>query len=346
MTGAWTVLQLLWQDWCKRLANFSGSKQVTETTRRQALVWGSALVGTAIAGCADAQAPTPEVASKQDVPLFQISLAQWSLHRALFADKSDPNYLPPLFFPVKARRDFDIGAVEYVNSFYRGKARDEAFLTQLRDVADGEGVKSQLIMCDGEGRLGDPDPMARTESIEKHHKWADMAAFLGCKSIRVNAFSDGSFEDQQKYAADGLTRLAEYTSQYDISVIVENHGGWSSHGGWLAGVMKLADHDLVGTLPDFGNFTYGDGAKYDPYLGVAELMPYAHGVSAKSFSFDRNGDEERFDYERLLKIVLDAGFRGYIGVEYEGSQVSETVGIQKTKALLERLRTELASKYE
>ena len=103
--------------------------------------------------------------------------------------------------------------------------------------------------------------------------------------------------------------------------------------------MKFADSKWVGTLPDFGNFTYGDGAKYDPYLGVEELMPYAHGVSAKSFGFDRNGNESRFDYERMLRIVLDAGFRGYIGVEYEGE------GIRKTKALLERLRTELAPEY-
>ena len=318
---------------------------VTLTTRRDALLMGGALISTALAGCADAQSPSPASAPGQKDELFKISLAQWSLHRALFADRNDPNHLPPLMFPLKARRDFDIGAVEYVNTFYDGKARDESFLSQLKSIADSEGVKSQLIMCDGEGQLGDPDAAARTEAIENHHKWADMAAYLGCKSIRVNAYSDGSFEDQQKYAADGLTRLAEYTRQYNISVIVENHGGWSSHGAWLAGLMRLADHEFVGTLPDFGNFSYGDGASYDPYLGVEELMPYAHGVSAKSFGFNDNGDESRFDYQRLLKIVLDSGFRGYIGVEYEGSDLSETEGILKTKALLERLRDELAPQY-
>lgn len=333
--------------------HFEGEKQVTQTTRRQALAWGVAVVcSTALSGCADAQVETapampngPKSAVTGDDELFKISLAQWSLHRALYADKSDSNHLPPLMFPVKARRDFDIDTVEYVNSFYRDTVRDEKFLNQLKNIADNEGVTSQLIMCDGEGRLGDPDPQARTQSIENHHKWADMAAHLGCKSIRVNAFSAGSFEDQQFYAADGLVRLAEYTRQYDISVIVENHGGWSSHGAWLAGVMKFADDDFVGTLPDFGNFTYGDGATYDPYLGVEELMPYAHGVSAKSFGFDRNGNETRFDYERLLRIVLDAGFRGHIGVEYEGNQVSEAEGILKTKQLLERLRTTLAPEY-
>ena len=306
---------------------------MVNSTRRQALLWGGAMIGTiAVPGCADAQAPNPVSEPSADPELFKISLAQWSLHRALYADKSDPNHLPPLMFPLKARRDFDIGAVEYVNSFYRDTVRNESFLNQLKNVADSEGVKSQLIMCDGEGRLGDPDPQARTQSIENHYKWADMAAHLGCKSIRVNAFSAGSFDDLQFYAADGLVRLSEYTRQYGISVIVENHGGWSSHGAWLAGVMKFADSKWVGT-------------KYDPYLGVEELMPYAHGGSAKSFGFDRNGNESRFDYERMLRIVLDAGFRGYIGVEYEGNQVSEVEGIRKTKALLERLRTELAPEY-
>lgn len=315
-------------------------------SRRQALAWGGAMIGTmAISACADAQAPAPVSQPSADPELFQISLAQWSLHRALYANNNDSKHLPPLMFPLKARRDFDIGAVEYVNSFYRDTVRDEGFLNQLKNIADNEGVKSQLIMCDGEGRLGDPDPQARTQSIENHYKWADMAARLGCESLRVNAFSAGSFEDQQFYAADGLVRLSEYTRQYDISVIVENHGGWSSHGAWLAGVMDFADSEWVGTLPDFGNFTYGDGAQYDPYQGVEELMPYARGVSAKSFGFDRDGNESRFDYERMLRIVLDAGFRGYIGVEYEGNQVSEDEGIRKTKALLERLRSQLAPEY-
>ena len=326
---------------------------MANTTRRQALVWGAALVGSAaLPGCADAQIETSTTGQNQTSPdtdqtgeLFKISLAQWSLHRAHFADQSSSDHLPPLMFPLKARRDFDIDAVEYVNTFYRNKVRDEGFLNQLKNIADNEGVQSLLIMCDGEGRLGDPDPQARTESIENHYKWADMAAHLGCKSIRVNAYSSGSFEDQQFYAADGLVRLAEYTRQYDISVIVENHGGWSSHGAWLAGVMQFADNEYVGTLPDFGNFTYGDGARYDPYLGVEELMPYAKGVSAKSFGFNNDGTESRFDYERFLRIVLDAGFRGHIGVEYEGNQVSESEAILKTKQLLERLRTQLTPDY-
>jgi sugar phosphate isomerase/epimerase len=337
------------QETCQYLRE----ETMTNTTRRQALAWGSAFLGAAVTGgCADAQVENLPSAEKVPEPvggstpeLFKISLAQWSLHKALFADKNDPNHLPALMFPAKARRDFDIGAVEYVNSFYRDVVRNQSYLNQLKNVADNEGVISLLIMCDGEGQLGDPDPQARTQSIENHYKWADMAAHLGCKSIRVNAFSSGSFEDQQAYAADGLVRLAEYTRQFDMSVIVENHGGWSSHGAWLAGVMKRANNEYVGTLPDFGNFRYGDGASYDPYLGVEELMPYAHGVSAKSFGFDAEGNERGLDYERLLRIILDAGFRGYIGIEYEGNQLSEREGIVKTKQLLERLRAELAPEY-
>ncbi len=319
---------------------------MAKTTRREAIALGGAWFGLGLAGCSEAQTPPTIKAPVPEDDLFSISLAQWSLHRALYSDSGSAGHLNPAHFAVKARRDFDIGAVEYVNTFYRDKVRDEAYVQELKTIADGEGVKSLLIMCDGEGRLGDSDAAGRTQAIENHHKWADMAAQLGCHALRVNAHSDGSYDEQQKLAADGLQRLAEYTRQYDISVIVENHGGWSSHGAWLAGVMALADNAFVGTLPDFGNFGYAEGKSYDPYQGVEELMPYAKGVSAKSFSFDRDGNEQRFDYNRFLRIVLDSGFRGHVGVEFEGGDISESDGIRKTKALLEREREVLRASYQ
>jgi sugar phosphate isomerase/epimerase len=193
-------------------------------------------------------------------------------------------------------------------------------------------------MCDGLGELGAPDDKARTQAVENHYPWVEAAKRLGCHSIRVNAASKGSFEEQQKLAADGLSRLAEYAGQMAMAVIVENHGGLSSNGGWLAGVMKLTAHKRVGTLPDFGNFRVSDKEEYDRYKGVGELMPFAKGVSAKSYDFNDKGDETAIDYPRMLKVVLDAGYKGHIGVEYEGGRLSEPDGIRATKALLERIR--------
>ncbi|MDQ7040541.1 MAG: sugar phosphate isomerase/epimerase family protein [Rhodothermus sp.] len=274
-------------------------------------------------------------------PWFRISLAQWSLHRTIFGGKLDA-----LDFPVVARREFGIEAVEYVNQFFFDRARDRAYLGELKRRAEGEGVRSLLIMCDREGRLGDPDPGRRRQAVENHYKWVEAARFLGCHSIRVNAASEGTYEEQQKLAADGLRRLVEFSAEHELNVLVENHGGLSSNGAWLAGVIRLVDHPRCGTLPDFGNWRVDEKSQYDPYQGLAELMPFAKGVSAKSYDFDAEGNETRLDYVRLLRIVRDAGYQGYIGIEYEGNRLEEPAGIRATKALLERVRTLLAEEHQ
>lgn len=295
--------------------------------RRQFLHQCSALAG--MATLATLRPSTARAAR----PAFHISLAEWSLHRAL-----QNNELDPLDFARLARREFDIGAVEYVNQFFMDKAKDTAYLNELKRRAEDHGVRSLLIMCDNEGRLGDPDNAARTRAVENHYKWVEAAKFLGCHSIRVNAASSGSYEEQARLAADGLARLAEFAEGHGLNVLVENHGGLSSNGAWLAGVMKSINRRNCGTLPDFGNFRINADEEYNRYQGVRELMPFAASVSAKSHDFNELGNEAHTDYYRMMKIVLDAGYHGFVGVEYEGSQISEMDGIAKTKALLMRVR--------
>lgn len=268
------------------------------------------------------------------VPWFEISLAQWSLHRAF-----ESGVLDPLEFAAIARRDYGITAVEYVNSFYAEQPDFDVAMTQLKRRAQDEGVRSVLIMCDGEGRLGDADGAKRAQAVRNHHRWVDAAQFLGCHSIRVNASSTGTPQEQRKLVVDGLRALSEYGHTRGINVIVENHGGLSSNSAWLAAVIREVDHPRCGTLPDFGNFNYPNQPIYDRYRGVEELMPFAKGVSAKSMDFDAAGFETTLDYPRLLRIVRDAGYHGYIGIEYEGERLSEPDGIRATKVLLERLRT-------
>jgi len=275
-----------------------------------------------------------------DEPLFGISLAEWSLHRALYAGQ-----LNHLDFPATARRDYGIEAVEYVNSFFKDRAEDRAYLQELKDRARDHGVTNLLIMCDGEGAIGDPDDAARTRAVENHYRWVDAARFLGCHSIRVNAQSAGPPDEQRRLAADGLRRLTEFAAEREINVLVENHGGLSSNGSWLASVIRAVDHPRSGTLPDFGNFKLAEDEWYDRYLGVAELMPFAKAVSAKSYDFDPSGNVVETDYTRMLRVVLDAGYRGHIGIEYEGQALSEPDGIRATKALLERIRSSLKGQY-
>ena len=264
---------------------------------------------------------------------FKISLAQWSLHKALFGKELDH-----LDFARVARRDFGIEAIEYVNTFFKDKARDAGYLAEMNRRAADEGVYQHLIMCDGEGNLGDPDTGKRGEAVENHRKWLEAAKTLGCATIRVNAQSAGSPDEQQKLAADGLRKLTELAAPLELNVIVENHGGLSSHGDWLAGVMRMVNHPRCGTLPDFGNFY-----EYDRYQGTTEMMPFAKAVSAKSHDFDGFGNETTKDYRRLLSIVLAANFHSWIGIEYEGNRLSEREGIGATLRLLKRYQVELAS---
>jgi len=284
------------------------------------------------AALAAAAVAAPVGAAQEKKPLFQISLAEWSLHKTIFAKKLDN-----LDFPKTAKMDFGIDAVEYVNQFFKDKAKDSTYLTELKKRCDDLGVKSLLIMCDGEGALGDADEAKRKKAVENHYRWVEAAKFLGCHSIRVNAQSSGTREEQLDRAADGLAQLSEFGGKHEINVIVENHGGLSSDGAWLAAVMKKVNNPRCGTLPDFGNF-----GGYDRYKGVTELMPYAKGVSAKSHDFDAEGNETKTDYLKMMKIVLDAKYHGYVGVEYEGSKLSEADGIKATKKLLEKVRDQLA----
>jgi sugar phosphate isomerase/epimerase len=302
---------------------------------RRGFLKTTAAAGAAV-GLAASSLPTAW-AEESKMPLFKISLAEWSLHRTLFDGKLDN-----LDFPATAKKDYGIEAVEYVNQFFKDKAKDTKYLTELKKRAADEGVTNVLIMIDGEGSLGDPNDEKRKTAVENHYKWVDAAKFLGCHSIRVNAHSEGSYEEQQKLAADGLRRLSEFGDKQGINVIVENHGGLSSNGEWLSGVMKLVDNKRCGTLPDFGNFQTSPGQWYDRYKGVKELMPYAKGVSAKSHEFNNQGDEVRTDYFKMVKIVLDAGYHGYIGIEWEGESPNEAEGIKLTKKLLERVRDKLA----
>jgi len=294
-------------------------------TRRDFLK--SASVATAAIGA-------PDVLFAQPAPQkgrFAISLAEWSLHKALFA-KTITN----LDFPRLAKEEFGVTGLEYVNQFFKDRAKDTAYLADLKKRAEGYGLRNVLIMIDGEGMLGAPDEAERAKAVENHKPWIDAAKFLGCHAIRVNAASRGAYAEQQKLAADGLRRVGEYGASQGISVIVENHGGLSSNGEWLAGVMRLVNMPGVGTLPDFGNFQVSRDEQYDRYKGVAELMPFAKGVSAKSHDFDAQGNETHTDYKKMLDIVIASKYRGFIGIEYEGNTLGEYEGIKATKALLER----------
>jgi sugar phosphate isomerase/epimerase len=290
---------------------------------------------------------TNQLLANAQHPNLKMSLAEWSLHRALQAGTVDH-----LDFPRIAKNDYGIDTVEYVNGFFGGKAKnfkeagkDTKYLGELLKRSKDNGVNNNLIMIDEEGFLAVPSDKERLTAVDNHKKWVEAAKFLGCKTIRVNLHGEGPTEDKKKASIDSLSRLGEFAKPMDINVVVENHGSDSSKGDWLVQVMKGVNKPNVGLLPDFGNFCISHPwgsteeaceQEYDRYKGVEEMLQFAKGVSAKTYDFDSAGEQPKIDYKRLLGIVKKSGFKGYIGIEFEGKSQSEDSGIKNTIALVKK----------
>jgi L-ribulose-5-phosphate 3-epimerase len=311
----------------------------TLPNRRQFLQTSAATV-TAAAG---ALLASPLHAAQGKAPLYQISLAQWSINQPL-----RKGTLQHLDF-AKIAKGVGIDAIEYVNQFFMDKATDKAYLAEMNARAKGEGVTQVLIMCDREGNLGDPDTAKRQTAVENHYKWVEAARTLGCHSIRVNAYSSGTPDEQSKLVADGMHKLCTFADTHGLNVIIENHGGMSSNAKWLMETIRKADHKRAGTLPDFGNFSISRPTQanrdakvesYDSYVGVKEMMPLAKGVSVKPTVWDFHGKSSPIDLPRMMKIVVDAGYHGYCGIEH-GPSGRELEGVRELREQLERTREQL-----
>ena len=279
-------------------------------------------------------------ASSNNKDQLKISLAQWSLNKAIKSGE-----LSPLDFAKKAR-SFDIDAIEYVSGLYTNhtdtlkKISMQKLSKELLKRSDDYGIENVLIMIDSQGSLASSNKKERLKAIDNHKKWIDFSYEIGCETMRVNLSGETKLDRWTENSIKSLTELSDYNK--NINVVVENHGGLSSNGKYLSNVMSKVNIDNCGTLPDFGNFCIDGSPRacnewYDIYKGVEELMPYAHAVSAKSYDFDDSGNETKIDYSKMIDIVKKAGYKGYIGIEYEGSRMSEDDGIIATKKLLEKL---------
>ena len=280
-------------------------------------------------------------------PNIRVSLAEWSFNRSLESGKMDH-----LDFAARAKNEFGIAAVEYVNGFFGGKkmnfkeaAKNKPYLNEMLKRSQDAGVFNHLLMCDDEGPLSSTTEKERLESVENHKKWIEAAKILGCLTVRVNLHGEGDPDARKKASIDSLSRLGEFAKPMHVNVVVENHGSVTSNADWLTDVMRQVNMENIGTLPDFGNWcishpwgTIQEGCKemYDIYKGVGQLLRYAKGVSAKTYNFDDNGEQPMLDYKRLIEIVKASGFKGYIGVEYEGLKQSEEEGVRKTQSLLKK----------
>lgn len=262
---------------------------------------------------------------------LRTSLAEWSLHKAI-----QSRQLLNLDFPMVAKEHFGISGLEFVNQLW--EAPTQAYITRLKNNMKKFETQGVLIMCDGEGMMGHSVKAERIKSADLHRKWVDYAAELGCHSIRTNMYPDkapntsNEVDEFLKCCVESFTRLCEYGKANNINIIIENHGGISSNPDVVARLMKMVNLPNFGTLPDFGNFP----KETDKYEAVGKLMPFAKGVSFKCHDFGPDGKESLMDMDRMMKVVLDSGFKGWVGIEYEGTRLSEFMGVQAAKRFLDR----------
>lgn len=317
---------------------------------------GLALSILGMSACKDSKTKKTEAVADKELmamatgPFFKLSLAQWSIHKMIKEDGVDP-----YTFAEKAK-NWGFTGLEYVSQLYNPELSEAnyseeamaAFVEKSNAEAKKHGMENVLIMIDGQGNLAVNDEAERNETVEKHKKWVDAAAAMGCHAIRVNLNGSMVPEEWTASSIDGLTKLSTYAKTKNINVLVENHGGLSSNGVLHAAVMKAVNLDNCGSLPDFGNFCitrnedWSCKEAYDKYKGVAELMPFAMAVSAKSNDFDEAGEAIDIDYTKMLQMVKDAGYTGFIGVEYEGRVLDEEAGIKATRDLMLKVAKELS----
>jgi sugar phosphate isomerase/epimerase len=325
--------------------------------KRRTFVKNSTLTGIGLSALGLSYCTNPETGNKDqentststnssEELFFKLSLAQWSLNQSIKKNGMDP------FAFAKTAADLGFEGIEYVSQLYEpiySKASSELegfkkLTSELKSRASDNGINSLLIMIDEEVDLAIQNNKERLEAINNHHKWVDMANALGCHSIRVNLFGDGTREEQYAASVDSLSKLGTYAKDLNVNVLVENHGGLSSDPAWLTSIMQEVNMANVGTLPDFGNFCIRreNGERWeapcveeypDKVEGVKLLMPYAKAVSAKSYAFNQKGEQDAVDYYAMVNMLRDFGYNGYIGVEYEGGG-DEIAGIKATKDLL------------
>ena len=283
-----------------------------------------------------------EVTEKDDQEqFFKLSLAQWSLHRTFNENGTDP------FKFAEIAKEAGFEGLEYVNHIYARQIDQLGFdkvIDSLKTLSQKNGMRNVLIMVDGEGDLADPDEEVRNAAVENHKKWVNAAQELGCHSIRVNTFGTNDPELWIPAVVDGLKKLSNYAATKNINVLAENHGWLSSDVPVLMEAIKKVDMENCGTLPDFGNWCverknqerWGECLKEypDKYEGIKTMLTEAKAVSAKAYDFDEQGYETTLDYPRIVKLVKESGYTGYIGVEYEGDRLSEKEGIIAIKNLL------------
>lgn len=296
---------------------------MTSRLDRRAFIGGA--TAATVAGLA-----LPGQAAPKKPETYTIGLSMYSL-RFLIKDGK----LTALDYPAFARDTFGISDIDvWDGGFPADRKSDPKFFEELRKSGDKAKANIFLLMA-GAVNAMDKSTDERQAQLDLFKAPVDNAVILGSKYVRVFLKApDGDRKVALANSAEALLPIADYARKKKIIIAIEPGASeWAKQGTFLADLARATKHPNLRLMPDFGKMK-----EHDPYGGTEAMMPYTDVVSAKSHDFDEQGFEVNFDYPRLMKTVVDAGFKGIVAIEYEGKKTPPVEGVRATQKLLERLR--------
>ncbi len=277
-------------------------------TRRQlfqtAAVAGAGLAATPLAAI--------EPIARSGLPRIDLSLAGYSFRQWLnLGKKPKPDMTLADFIDLAAGMPLD--AVELTGYYFAETTPEYLAALKGRCTRYGLDISGTAIANDFCQR--DQDKVRA--AIEHVKKWVEITSRLGGKTMRIFAGTVQKGDDEDKARArcvEAIQESCDHAAKYGIFLALENHGGITATLDQILAIVKAVKHDWFGVNLDTGNFRTPD-----PYGDMAKLAPYAVVVQLKGEVYP-GGKKEESDRKRLIDILRKADFRGYVALEYEGTE--------------------------
>ena len=211
----------------------------------------------------------------------------------------------------------------YINKFKR-----EVFLNGLE--VSGTGVRNDFTQ---------PDQQNRQADLQHIKDWILVASKMGAPLLRVFARRElepgRDREEAKKWVIEGLRKSAEFGEQHGVMIALQNHNEFLKTAEEVESVLKAVGHPWLGLHLDIGSLQSTD----DPYQEIKKLVPYAITWQIKEIVY-RNGAAEETDYEKVIKIAKESGYRGYFPLETLGAgdpYVKVERMINKVRMILDKM---------
>ncbi len=218
---------------------------------------------------------------------------------------------------IQVAADMGLDGIQLTTYYY--ESTDPAYLHGLKKLAfrnalDIPSIATRTNFCQ-------PDLEKRKQQALEMQKWIDAAVELGATAIRVfgGKIPKGASEDEAvAWTVDGLKRVLPYAERKGVILALENHHGVTATPELVLKIRSQIDSPWFGLLLDTANFMKSS------YEGMEKVAPYAVTAHLKTRVYDAEGNEQKADLERIVRIFAKSGYRGYLHIEYEAKEEPRT----------------------